>query len=52
MPGLQPRCCGVHHRGRPGSIEQAHRPDEFVSQAQLAACDAWLDQLFVRLKQA
>lgn len=36
----------------PGSIEQAHRPDEFVSQAQLAACDAWLDQLFLRLKQA
>lgn len=33
----------------PGSIEQAHRPDEFVSEAQLAACDAWLDQLFLRL---
>ncbi|MFN4235977.1 MAG: acetylornithine deacetylase [Vogesella sp.] len=36
----------------PGSIEQAHRPDEYVSVAQLAACDAWLDQLFLRLRQA
>ena len=36
----------------PGAIEQAHRPDEYVSQAQLAACDVWLDQLFLRLKQA
>lgn len=36
----------------PGSIEQAHRPDEFVSEAQLAACDAWLDQLFLRLIRA
>jgi acetylornithine deacetylase len=26
----------------PGHIEQAHKPDEFVSQAQLDACDAFL----------
>ena len=27
----------------PGSIEQAHRPDEYISKSQLAACDAMLD---------
>lgn len=36
----------------PGSIEQAHRPDEFVARSQLAACDHWLDQLFQRLIRA
>ncbi|MAK56498.1 MAG: acetylornithine deacetylase, partial [Pusillimonas sp.] len=29
----------------PGSIDQAHKPDEFVSLAQLAACDAMLARL-------
>ncbi|MGL6071960.1 acetylornithine deacetylase [Craterilacuibacter sp.] len=29
----------------PGAIEQAHRPDEFITRAQLAACDAWLESL-------
>lgn len=29
----------------PGNIEQAHKPDEFVSLDQLAACDRFLDRL-------
>jgi acetylornithine deacetylase len=29
----------------PGSIEQAHKPDEFVTLEQLAACDRFLDEL-------
>lgn len=29
----------------PGSVEQAHKPDEFVSRAQLAACDTFLERL-------
>ncbi|MBU6436804.1 MAG: M20/M25/M40 family metallo-hydrolase, partial [Betaproteobacteria bacterium] len=29
----------------PGSIAQAHQPDEYVTEAQLAACDAFLQQL-------
>jgi acetylornithine deacetylase len=33
----------------PGSIEQAHQPDEFVAIDQLAQCDAFLDKLRVRL---
>lgn len=31
----------------PGSIEQAHRPDEFVALAQLAQCEAFLRRLIV-----
>ena len=33
----------------PGSIEQAHQPDEFVALDQLAACDAFLLKLRERL---
>lgn len=33
----------------PGSIVQAHRPDEFVTLAQLAACESWLAALQQRL---
>jgi len=33
----------------PGSIEQAHKPDEFVTRDQLARCDAMLDALIERL---
>jgi acetylornithine deacetylase len=29
----------------PGSINQAHKPDEFVSIAQLDACDRFLERL-------
>lgn len=29
----------------PGSIEQAHKPDEFISYAQVAACENFLDRL-------
>jgi acetylornithine deacetylase len=29
----------------PGSIEQAHRPDEFIEESQLAACFDWLARL-------
>jgi len=33
----------------PGSIEQAHRPDEFIEREQLARCDAMMDALLERL---
>ena len=33
----------------PGSIEQAHKPDEFVSQAQIAQCLDMLERLTARL---
>jgi|TARA_B110000908_G_scaffold172515_1_gene240448 acetylornithine deacetylase len=33
----------------PGSMEQGHKPDEFINLAQLAACDAMLDGLLKRL---
>ena len=29
----------------PGSIKQAHKPDEYISADQLEACSAWLDRL-------
>jgi len=32
----------------PGSIEQAHKPDEFVERAQLEACEAFLDRAIAR----
>lgn len=35
----------------PGSIAQAHRPDEFVAISQLDECVAWLQQLTARLTQ-
>ncbi|WP_088140321.1 acetylornithine deacetylase [Achromobacter xylosoxidans] len=33
----------------PGSITQAHKPDEFISRAQLAECDAFLERLLTAL---
>ena len=42
--GTQIVICG------PGSIEQAHKADEFVSDDQLQRCDALLDKLLVRLE--
>lgn len=33
----------------PGSIAQAHQPDEFVAISELKACDAFLEKLRVRL---
>lgn len=35
----------------PGSMEQGHKPDEFVSVEQLAQCDALLGRLVVWLRQ-
>jgi acetylornithine deacetylase len=35
----------------PGSIEQAHKPDEWVSRDQLAQCLAMLERLVVRLSR-
>ena len=32
----------------PGSIEQAHKPDEFIERAQLEACEAFLDRAIAR----
>jgi acetylornithine deacetylase len=37
--GIPTLVCG------PGSIQQAHKPDEWVTQAQLAACDDFLSRL-------
>ncbi len=34
----------------PGSIDQAHKPDEFVAADQLQRCDAMLDALLERLR--
>ena len=36
----------------PGSIQQAHKPDEFVSEAQLSACLQMLHGLGARLEEA
>ncbi len=36
----------------PGSIDQAHKPDEFIDISQLDACDAMLDLLIGYLAQA
>ena len=33
----------------PGNVEQAHKPNEFVSRAQLAACEGFLGRLLDRL---
>ncbi len=42
--GIECVVCG------PGSIEQAHKPDEFVSREQLAACDRLLENLVHRAR--
>lgn len=34
----------------PGDMAQGHKPDEFVAEAQLAACDAMLDRLVDQLR--
>ena len=34
----------------PGSMEQGHKPDEYVTTEQLAACDAMMDALIARLR--
>lgn len=35
----------------PGSMAQGHKPDEFITEAQLASCDAMLTALLGRLEQ-
>lgn len=35
----------------PGSIEQAHKPNEFVSKSQLSACGAFMDRLYERAQR-
>jgi acetylornithine deacetylase len=35
----------------PGSIDQAHKPDEFVALEQLQACDTMMDALIARLRR-
>ncbi|ANH04478.1 acetylornithine deacetylase [Shinella sp. HZN7] len=44
--GLSTAICG------PGSMEQGHKPDEFVSRAQLDRCDAALVRLLAELETA
>jgi len=43
--GLPTIVCG------PGSIDQAHKPDEYVAESQLAACLAFLDRLAEELSR-
>jgi len=42
--GIQTVVCG------PGSMAQGHKPDEFVTQEQIARCDAMLEALIDRLE--
>lgn len=35
----------------PGSIEQAHKPDEFIALEQIALCEAFMARLLERVKQ-
>jgi acetylornithine deacetylase len=35
----------------PGSMDQGHKPDEFVTLDQLQRCDAILDQVIARLRR-
>ncbi len=42
-------CIGPRDRGGPGSIDQAHKPDEFITVDQVERCDAMLDALLLRL---
>ena len=44
--GIECLVCG------PGSIEQAHKPDEFIAREQLAQCDAMLENLVHRCRDA
>ncbi len=34
----------------PGAIDQAHKPDEFVSLEQVARCEAFMSRLLERLR--
>jgi acetylornithine deacetylase len=34
----------------PGSIDQAHKPNEFVALSQLALCEAFMDRLVARVR--
>ncbi len=43
--GINSLVCG------PGSIEQAHKPDEYVSREQLACCDRMLENLVQRCRE-
>jgi acetylornithine deacetylase len=36
----------------PGSIEQAHKPDEFIERSELQACEAFLDRAIARQCQS
>ena len=42
MAGIPTVVCG------PGSIEQAHKPDEFIALDQVAACEEFIRKLFAR----
>ena len=41
--GLPTVVCG------PGSMDQGHKPDEFIAASQLAACDGFLSGLLERV---
>jgi acetylornithine deacetylase len=41
--GIPTALCG------PGSIDQAHKPDEFIARDQLQRCDAMMDALLQHL---
>jgi len=43
--GLETVICG------PGSIDRAHKPDEYVTRDELAACDTFLDRIISSLHQ-
>ena len=32
----------------PGSIDQAHKPDEYISYEQVAACEAFFDRIIAQ----
>ena len=36
----------------PGSIEQAHKPNEYIEVSQLAACSDWLERLLIILSRS
>jgi acetylornithine deacetylase len=43
--GINSLVCG------PGSIDQAHKPDEFVSREQLHCCDQMIENLVHRCRE-
>ncbi|MEM7563921.1 MAG: acetylornithine deacetylase [Pseudomonadota bacterium] len=44
--GINSLVCG------PGSIDQAHKPDEFISRAQLLSCDQMIENLVYRCRES